>query len=129
MLGPVLATLRRGQRLAESLMVDSCVCVRPGVKVTLPNGDDGFEDVPVYSGRCKVQSFRPYETNIESAGRPVVTQRLEVHVPVGTGPFKIGDVFTVEGHSVPLRVAGVDEKSMQSAQRLLVDQQSNRTGA
>lgn len=107
-------------------MQDSCVCVRPGQKTTLPNGDDGFTDLPVYSGKCKVQSQRPYESVINSASRPAVVQRLEVHVPIGAGPFQIGDVFTVAGHPYPLRVGGVDDKTIQTAQRLLVDQQSNR---
>lgn len=122
---------RQRRKRAEMLMTDRCVCKRPGHKVTLPNGDDSFtEETTVYAGRCKVQSYRPYESVINSAGRPSVVQRLEVHVPIGSGPFEIGDVFHIEGRPRPLRVGGLDEKTEgnQSAQRLLVDQQSNRGG-
>lgn len=82
--------------------------------------------VVVYEGRCKVQSFRPYETVVISGGRPVVEQRTEIHVPVGAGPFRVGDVWTVDGFDYVFRVGGVDEKSLQTAQRLLVDEVTNR---
>lgn len=122
---------RQRRKRAEKLAGFKCVCVRkkrvqdPVTKV--------YETVEwvVYGGpehpeqTCKIQSFRPYETVSTSGGRAVVTQRTEVHVPVGAGPFQIGDVFTVEGHRFDLRVAGLDEKSIQTMQRLLVDQISN----
>lgn len=107
-------------------MIDSGRCVRI-VEVTNP--DDGTTSTTqevVYEGRCKVQSFRPYESVIISGGRPVVEQRTEIHVPVGTGPFRVGDVFEVAGFDYEFRVGGIDEKSIQSAQRLLVDEVTNR---
>lgn len=127
-----MSRLRR--RRAENLASFRCVCVRK-TRVRNPETMVTEEvDTVVYGGpdhpeqTCKIQSFRPYETVSTSGGRAIVTQRTEVHVPVGAGPFKIGDVFTVEGHPYDLRVAGLDDKSIQTMQRLLVDQISNPAG-
>lgn len=87
------------------------------------------ERVPVYEGRGKVQSFRPHETALEVVGATVVQGRREVHVPYDVGPVKVGDVVTVTASvDQPLlvgqefRVAFPDVKTLQTAQRLLVDQ-------
>jgi len=90
-------------------------------------GQPSFE--VVYEGRGKVQSFRSYESSREVGGATVTDARREVHVPWSAGPFRIGDVVTVvESPTQPhlvgqrFRVAFPDEKTLQTAQRLLVDQ-------
>lgn len=104
------------------------------VNVERPSGDPdpltGLPSrVPVYEGRGKVQSFRAYESSREVGGATVTDARREVHVPWDSGPYQIGDLVTVvasptQPHLVgqTFRVAFPDEKSMQTAQRLLVDQ-------
>lgn len=118
--------IRSGQRRAERLMVSRGVCRRSTEVVDETDGTTSVVDTLVYEGRCKVQSFRPYETVLISGGRPVVEQRTEIHVPVSAGPFHVGDVFTVTGFDYLFRVSGIDEKSLQTAQRLLVDEVTNR---
>lgn len=125
--------IRTGQRRAERLMQSRGLCERPTEAVSHEDGTTGVTFTPVYgdtdcpwAGKCKVQSFRPYETVLISGGRPVVEQRTEVHVPVSAGPFKVGDVWTISGFDYKFRVSGVDEKTLQTAQRLLVDEVTNR---
>ena len=117
--------IRSGRRRAEKLMVSHGVCKRVTDLVDPDDGTTSTTETQVYSGKCKVQSFRPYESVIISGGRPVVEQRTEIHVPVGAGPFQVGDVWTVEGFRYPFRVGGIDEKSLQTAQHLLVDEVTN----
>ena len=125
---------RSRRKRAERLAQFRCVCKRPSLSRDPDTYVEETSWVTVYGGpdnpgeRCKVQSFRPHETVLNSGGRAVVSQRTEVHVPVTAGPFKIGDVFLVEGHPYPLRVGGLDDKSIQTMHRLLVDQVSNQEG-
>lgn len=122
-----IAAVLPGMRAqAETLMTDT-------VRVERGGGDpDPLTGLPVletvYEGRGKVQSFRAYESSRELGGATVTQGRREVHVPWDAGPFEIGDVVTVvESVSSNLvgfraRVAFPDEKTHQTAQRLLVDQ-------
>lgn len=120
------------RRRAERLASFKCTVTRIVDRVKQP--DHTYKDVKavVYGGpdhpeqTCKVQGFRPYETVVASGGRDITVQRTEIHVPIGAGPFMVGDIFEVEGHRFPLRVAGLDDKSIQTMQRLLVDQQSDK---
>ena len=120
--------LRNGQRAAESLMVESCIITR---KVTVTDPIDHTTtttSAEVYSGKCKVQTYEPDAIDRVSAGRPVVTQEYRLHVPVGAGPFEIGDVAEVEGYPQPFRIDGLIKKTFQTAQRLKVTAQANAKG-
>jgi len=115
-------------------MVDTCTITRPDPDAPwVENPETGYEEPPpgdeVYAGRCKVTSFQPYESDREAGGATVTTQRYFVHVPVTAGPFEIGDLVTItSGANEPttigrkFRVAGLHEKTWQTAQRLLVDE-------
>lgn len=104
------------------------------VRVSRPSGEpDPLTGKPtlelLYEGPGKVQSFRPHEQAFEVVGATVVTGRREVHVPVSAGEFRVGDVVDVVASSLRpdlvgnrYRVAFPDEKTYQTAQRLLVDQ-------
>lgn len=119
------AALRRGQRAAEALMVDTLHIGRGSGEVDPFTGEP--ETVAVYEGAGKIQTFEPYETVLEVGGSSVVQQRYAVHVPVDAGPFRVGDVVEVVFSGNPnlagtrYRVAGLNLKSFQTAQRLLVD--------
>lgn len=122
--------LAAGRREAEALMLDSCTIRRVVDVLTDADGNDIAVYESVYAGRCKVQTYEPYERSPESGGRTVVVQRYSVHVPVGAGPFLPGDVITITAsrfatHAVgaTYRVAGLHEKTFQTAQRLLVDEE------
>lgn len=123
----IRAALPGMRRHAESLMTD-VVRVERGVGEPDPlTGLPAAFEV-VYEGPGKVQSFRAYESSREVGGGTVTQGRREVHVPWHAGPFEVGDVASVvESASSNLvgfraRVAFPDEKTHQTAQRLLVDQ-------
>lgn len=115
------------RRAAESLMTDVVRISRPGGTPDPLTGQPAVE--LVYEGPGKVQSFRPYERVADVVGAAVVVSRREVHVPADAGEFRVGDVVDVlESRTQPAvvgntyRVAFPDEKTHQTAQRLLVDQ-------
>lgn len=122
------SALLAGRRAAEHLMVDACLVERVmGEEAIDEEGRIVVGRVTVYSGRCRVQTYEPYETARESAGATVIQQRYSVHVPVTAGPFRPGDLVTITGGSSSAvgslyRIAGIHEKTFQTAQRLLVDE-------
>lgn len=128
----IASVLPQLQAQAESLMVDTCTITREG-EGWVVDPDTGRE-VPappttVYEGKCKVQTYEPHERTPDVGGSTEVIQRYHVHVPVTAGPFEVGDVVTItSGANDPttsgrtFRVAGLHEKTWQTAQRLLVDE-------
>ena len=84
--------------------------------------------VEVYAGRCRVHGDRPYERTPEAGGAVVTVQRYLLSVPVSAGPFEPGDAVVVtacpdQPHLVgrEYRIAGPDERSQQTAQRMFID--------
>ena len=128
----IAAVLPELQAAAESMMVDTCTITREGagwVKDPVTGRDVPAPPTTVYEGRCKVASYQPYEATPEVGGMTEVLQRYAVHVPVTAGPFEVGDLITITaGANQPttrdrtFRVAGLHEKTWQTAQRLLVDE-------
>ena len=126
--------IRSGQKRSEALMEDVCIIKR----VSRTSNEDytiETEETLIYggpdchwNGRCKVQTYEPDAIDRVSAGRPVVTQEYRLHVPVGAGPFEIGDVAEVEGYPQPFRIDGLIKKTFQTAQRLRVTAQANAKG-
>lgn len=118
--------------MAESLMVDTCQIVRlkrvrdpvtyvETVSETVVYGGFGCP----WKGRCRLQTYEPDAIQRTSAGRVAFTQEDRLHVPVGAGPFEIGDVAYVAGYERPYRVEGLILKTFQTAQRLKVTTVSN----
>ena len=116
------SALARGRRMAESLMVDACTINRITGTTTDENGYETptYADPPPYAGRCKIQTYEPHEQTPEVGGSSPTVQRYSLHVPIGAGPFEVGDVATV-GARV-FRIGGLHGKTFQTAQRLLVDE-------
>lgn len=99
-------TIARGRRMAEKLMVDTCLVQRVIGETT--NDETGVVEPileTVYSGRCKLQNQTQYETGSVAGGHLSVEQRSLVHFPVGSFQSKHGDLcaFTT---SVAPGVAG-----------------------
>ena len=117
--------IRTGQATAESLMVDH-VDVSRVQRVRDPETYvEAVEEVPVWSGPCKVQTYEPDAIERVSAGRPVSSQEDRLHVPVSAGPFEIGDIARVDGLERPYRIDGLIGKTFQTAQRLKVTMIAN----
>lgn len=137
----VLTALAKGRTAAEAIMLDACVIRRvsgpPGpvdaegnrtpapreVVYPLPGAD-----APV-DGRCKIQTFEPYESNRDSGGHVFTEQRYSLHLPVGAGPIHVDDeVEIVTAVSDPqlvgrtYRVAGRHNKSLATAQRFPMEE-------
>ena len=82
---------------------------------------------PVYVGPGKIQTYEPHESQYEVAGGTAVEQRYSIHIPVNEGPFQVGDFITRITEGKPervFRVAGTHDKTYQSMQRLLCDEQT-----
>ena len=114
-----------GQKAAERNMVESVRVVRPTTTQDPVTHVGSVEEVPVWSGPCKVQTYEPDAIDMVSAGRPVSSQEDRLHVPVDAGPFEIGDLAYVDGYSRPYRIDGLIGKTFQTAQRLKVTMQAN----
>jgi hypothetical protein len=127
-IGPLL----RGRASAEALMTSTCTITR----VTGPPGelDENGERTPaptatVYTGKCKVQTYEPHESAVESGDHVYTEQRYHLHLPIGAGPFAVDDEATITASPVDpqvvgasYRIAGLHNKTYATAQRLLVDQ-------
>lgn len=111
------ATIKAGQRAAERLMRDSCLITR--LTKVVVGGREEFLPSTVYSGKCKLQTYEPYEQTPETVSHTATVQRYSLHVPVGV-EVKIGDLATVGTRR--FRVTGLHNKSFRTATRLLVDE-------
>jgi hypothetical protein len=117
-LAAILPELRRQ---AESRMRTPCMVVRDGELTTDPETGAALvkRDV-VWMGNCRVQQREVLAQVDEAVAATVTTQRIQLHVPVDAGPFRVGDLALV-GSRV-FRVEGLHVKDEQTAQRLPVSE-------
>lgn len=101
-------------------MVDTCTIDRPTGTDTDDEGRvvDTYLDPPPYVGKCKVQRGRSAGETPEVASSSPTIQPYEIHVPVNTGPFEVGDKVSVGPRA--FTVTATLDKTFQSAQRLMV---------
>jgi hypothetical protein len=113
-----------GRRAAEKLMSDTCEIVR-----LVPGEDEDGLDVTietvVYSGKCKVQTYEPYESNLVIVGNPVTQQRYQLHIPWGAAVLQVGDIARVAGRERPLRVVALFDKTHATALRVACEEVAN----
>lgn len=117
--------IRRGQREAERLMKDKAVITRTGEWIRDEKGFETPTTITVWEGKCKIQTYEPYEQVGESAGTTVVSQRYQVQIPVSARGVQAGDAKVVR---VPFHfnhVTNLHDKTFQTAQRLLCDVMSS----
>jgi hypothetical protein len=86
-----------------------------------------IDDALVYDGRCKVQTWQPFEQTPEAGAHSYTVQRYSVHIPVGAYHPHIGDVVTIGTCTLDpglpgrvLRVVALLHKTYASAYRLAV---------
>lgn len=110
-------SIKAGQRAAELAMRDACVITR--LTKVLVGDREEFLASTVYEGKCKLQTFEPYEQTPETVTHTATVQRYSLHVPVSVSVM-VGDLATVGARR--FRVAGLHDKTFQTARRLLVDE-------
>lgn len=132
MLNPT-GPLRRGRAASEALMTDTCSITRVTGEPGPIDPETGLRTpaptATVYTGKCKVQTYEPHESALESGGHVYTEQRYHLHLPIGAGPFEVNDTATVTASATDAqlagaayRVAGLHNKTYATAQRLLVDE-------
>ena len=109
------------QRQAESLMVTPCTISRGSTVTADPvtGADIVAPGTIVYQGRCKIQSHEGEPRSVEAGSATVTTVRWEIHVPIMSGPYRLGDLVRVAGGRM-FRVDAIHVKTWQTAQRLPV---------
>ena len=116
-----------GQVAAERNMVDTCT-VQPVAGVSDSTGLPVL-GTAVYTGKCKVQTYEPQESNPQAGGATYTVQRYAVHVPVGAFVPVIGHVVTITAAALDAglvgrkyRVVALLHKSLPTAYRLGVEE-------
>lgn len=123
------AALPELRLLAESLMFDTVRVERGAGQIDDGRGGSVTAFELVYEGRAKIQTPENYEKDPVAGGHTFVLQRYAVHMPWDAGPFQVGDRITVtaaqlSAHAVGAiyRVTGLHEKTMQTAQRVSIEE-------
>lgn len=125
----ILATLPELRAHAESMMTDTCTVTRPGAATTT-GGTVTVTSPTVYTGKCKVQTYLPYEQKPEVGERTATVQRYSVHFAIGAFAPAVGDVVTITAsiyNAAALvgkvyRIAAPYAKTYATAQRCYVDE-------
>lgn len=84
---------------------------------------------PLYTGRCKVQTYEAQESNPQAAGSTFTVQRYAVHVPAGAFTPEVGQIVTITSAVLDpnlvgrvYRVAALLHKTAATAYRLGVEE-------
>lgn len=125
----VTSATRMGRRAAEKNMLDTCKVDRPNAKpVTDPvTGKVTRGSAEVYAGKCRLQQTLAQASTKEAGEHQFTEQGIQWQTPVGTGPFRKGDVVTMltsemDGQLVGkvYRVEQLFNKSQATSQRCRV---------
>lgn len=112
-------------------MVDTCTITRPtGFSTPDPlTGAVTVTGTALYTGKCQVSTYEAHEQVVSMPGQVMTRERYIVKVPVGSGPFLIGDIVTItaatfDAHLVgrQYNVVAMLHKSVATAQRLQVEE-------
>lgn len=123
-------------------MADTCVITRPtgqpGPVDPVTGERDPAPRETVYplpgaespaDGRCKVQTFEPYESTRDSGGHMYTEQRYTLHLPVAATGIRVSDRVEITSSVADpqmvgrvYRVAGLHHKTYATAQRLPMEE-------
>lgn len=130
MLGDAIrGALPRLRAQAESMMFDTCEVREIVGEETGPDGRVvAVYGEPIYAGRCRVSGDRPYEQTPEAGGLEFNVRRFILSLPAATGPYLENMRVAItasefQPHIVgnEYRIAAVDERTAQTAQRMYVE--------
>lgn len=115
---------------AEALMKDTCEIRRPsGSSVDPETGEITPDYLPVYSGKCRLQSNEGVSADRESGQSSLTVLSRSVHIPAATVQVQDGDVVTMTASlfspflvNREFRVRGWSPESYASADRLPVEE-------
>jgi len=99
-----MAVVRGGRVAAERLMTTEVVVSRALGDDLVDPVTGERERVTVYAGKAKLTSYEAHESSSMSGGRVITTQRMTLHVPVGSYEAQVGDLATVTASTDPLLV-------------------------
>ena len=112
----------RAQRLAESIMIDSCTITRPD-----PSNFTG-DPITVYSGSCRVRALGHVSgTETGGADLPNDRHRYRIDIPVAATGVEFQDLVLITASSNPSMVGrdglvtDIFTQSLASAQRLSIE--------
>lgn len=112
-------------------MVDTCTITRPtGFSTPDPlTGAVTVTGTTLYAGKCQISTYEAHEQVVSMPGQAMTRQRYVAKVPVGIGPFQIGDVVTITASTFDALLVGRQysvvaflHKSIATAQRLQVEE-------
>lgn len=110
-------------------MTDACVVTRAGGEPVYDpqTGEYVTPQVPIYEGKCRLQSVRAQAANPEAGDVVYTVERVELQLPFGT-TFMVDDVATFTASLLnpdlvdeKYRVTGLGRKSQATAQRFNVE--------
>lgn len=116
------------RRRASWLMTDTCVIDRPtgSYNWNPKTGHDEPALERVYEGKCRLRQQTSYGTAPTTGGHTYELQQTELHVPYGVSyEAAVGDVATVTGYRYPFRVRGLINQTHRTANRMLVDAETD----
>lgn len=91
--------LGMGRAEAEALMTDTCTITRPdGPRVTNPDGTSTQPTIPVYTGKCRLQSRGDWSAERDIGEAGLVMLRTELQLPVSV-VFRVNDIVTITASS------------------------------
>lgn len=121
--------LKAARAAAERRMTSTLTVERKTGETTDANGKVTDVWMTVYSGRGYLQSFEAYESTPVAVEHTYTVQRYKVHLPIGAGPFEVGDRATVDAEpndpqlvGRKFRITTPFNKSHATAQRLPVEE-------
>ena len=108
--------LKRLQRQAESMMVDTCTVSR----VSTVQDEEGYDvpvETPVYSGKCEISDYNQNVRAALSVGSPQNIFVCVLRLPARTDA-RDGDIAHIERWPRPLTLHGSDPRTWQTTTNL-----------
>jgi hypothetical protein len=125
----------RGRRAAEALMVDTCRITNVTGTVDNPDGSVTKTTETIYEGKCRLQTFDPYERTPQSTEVELTIRRDVLQLPmsatgISTG-HKVEYLTSALDPDLPgrtFRITGPARKTHQTMRRMYVEEDTTDGG-